>query len=82
LSCTPLVSQYDTKLKGCFVCHGRKRSRKERPPKLDPKVEEDLIAGNQRLRTWNTVNDTISDILNGFSALIFNHENIAVTFEV
>lgn len=25
---------------------------KGRPPKLDPKVEEDLIAENQRLRSW------------------------------
>jgi hypothetical protein len=29
------------------------RSRKDRPPKLEKKVEEDLIAENQRLRAEN-----------------------------
>lgn len=32
--------------------------------------------------TRNTINDTINDILSGSVALIFNNENLAVTFDV
>ena len=36
--------------RGCSTVNGKKRGR---PPKLDKKIEEDLIAENQRLRMEN-----------------------------
>ena len=45
----------------------RGRARKGRPPKLDAKIEEDLIAENQRLRAEN-------DYLKKLNALVLEEE--------